>query len=252
MAYPFPVKEHRIYKNTTLDRVLVLFDYWHRENSFFNDDFFFRLDDYTSKNFSLKVDHQLYDRAFQIRNDKNGAVLMFFNGILLLEIDKDKYVSFDDSAIPQIHKMKDFVKNVLCDERVKRVNIRKLNIWQVQVVEKDATEIRDLIINHIFSDALLTSDAEQPVDAEEKGVFKKFVWKEEDLNETITMRLAFVKVNGKDDAYNLALDTDLEIMPEGGLQLEGLVERLKERNRVLFNAYHWCVREEVIKQIEEA
>lgn len=252
MAYPFPAKEHRIYKNTTLNSVFVSLDYRHRENSFFDKDFYSRLDAYTSKNFSLEVDHQLFDKAFQIRNDKNGAVLMFFNGILLLAIDKDRYVSFNDSAISQIHKMKGFVSDVLCEERVKRANIRKLNIWQVQDVKNDASKILGDMVNHIFSKDLLASNAEQNVDADEKGIIKKYVWEEEELNEKVTVRIAFVKVSGKDDAYNLVLDTDLEIMPERGLPLNGLTELLKERNCVLFNAYHWCVREEVIKQMEEA
>ncbi|UKK59641.1 hypothetical protein L6470_01090 [Prevotella communis] len=252
MAYPFPVKEHRIYKNTTLSGVFVSLDYRHRENSFFDKEFYSRLDAYTSKNFSLTVDHQLFDKAFQIRNDKNGAVLMFFNGTLLLGLDKDRYVSFNDSAISQIHKMKLFVSDVLCEERVKRANIRKLNIWQVQDVKNDPNRILRDMMTHIFSDALLDSDAEQHIEAEEKGVIKKYVWEEEELNEKVTVRIAFVKVNGKEDAYNLVFDTDLEIMPERGLTLEGLTELLKERNSVLFNAYHWCVREEVIKQMEEA
>jgi hypothetical protein len=68
----------------------------------------------------------------------------------------------------------------------------------------------------------------------------------------VTARIAFVKVNGKNDAYNLVLDTSIDITPENGLQLKGLTELLKERNNILFNAYHWCVREEVIKQMEEA
>ncbi|MBQ9356020.1 MAG: hypothetical protein IJT98_01840 [Prevotella sp.] len=252
MAYPFPVKEHRIYKNTTLNSVLVSFDYRHREKSFFDKEFYSRLDAYTSRNFSLTVEHSLSDKAFQIRNDKNGAVLLFFNGALLLAIDKDKYVSFNESAVSQIHKMKEFVSDVLCDKRVKRANIRKLNIWQVQDVEKDADKVRDNIVSHVFSDELLSSYAEQPVGADEKGVFKKYVWSEEDLSEKVTLRLAFVKVNGADNAYNLVMDTDLEIMPPGGLPLVGLTELLKERNHVLFNAYHWCVRNEVIKQMEEA
>ena len=252
MAYPFPVKEHRIYKNTTLSGVFVSLDYRHRENSFFDKEFYSRLDAYTSKNFSLTVDHQLFDKAFQIRNDKNGAVLMFFNGTLLLGLDKDRYVSFNDSAISQIHKMKLFVSDVLCEERVKRANIRKLNIWQVQDVKNDAGKILGDMMTHIFSDALLTSKAEQHIEADEKGVIRKYVWEEEELNEKVTVRIAFVKVNGKADAYNLVFDTDLEIMPERGLTLEGLTELLKERNSVLFNAYHWCVREEVIKQMQEA
>ncbi len=252
MAYPFPAKEHRIYKNTTLNSVIVSLDYRHRENSFFDKDFYSRLDAYTSKNFSLIVDHQLFDKAFQIRNDKNGAVLMFFNGTLLFAIDKNRYVSFNDSAISQIHKMKGFVSDVLCEERVRRANIRKLNIWQVQDVKNDTGKILDEMMTHIFTDVLISSDAEQLVDPEENGVIKKYVWKEEERNEKVTVRIAFVKVNGKDDAYNLVLDTDLEIMPENGLTLDGLTELLKERNSVLFNAYHWCVREEVIKQMEEA
>ena len=251
MAYPFPAKEYRIYKNTTLNSVVVSFDYRQREKSFFDEDFYSRLDVYTTKNFSLKVEHQLHERAFQIRNDKNGAVLMFFNGVLLLGVDREKYVSFNESAISQIHKMKDFVKEVLCEDRIKRVNIRKLNIWQIQDVD-DVDRVRDNIVSHIFSEALLNSDADIPIGPEEKGVFRKLKWEEPDLNENVTLRLAFVKVNGKENAYNLVLDTDLEIMPEGGLKLEGLTDYLKGRNKVLFNAYHWCVRKEVIEQMEEA
>ena len=252
MAYPFPAKEHRIYKNTTLNNVIVSFDYRHRENSFFDKEFYSRLDAYTSKNFSLTVDHQLYNKAFQIRNDKNGVALMFFNGALLSVIDKDRYVSFNDSAISQIQKMKEFVKNVLCEERVGRANIRKLNIWQVQDVDSDAEKVRDNIMSHVFSDSLLTSDAELPIGADDKGIYRKYAWEEREYNEKVTLRLAFVKVNGRDDAYNLVLDTDLEIMPEEGLTLDGLTDLLKERNNILFNAYHWCVRKEVIEQMEEA
>ena len=252
MAYPFPAKEHRIYKNTTLNSVLVSFTYLHREKSFFNEEFYSRLDAYTSKNFSLTVEHNLFDKAFQIRNDKNGVALIFYNGVLLLAIDKDRYVSFNDSAVSQIHKMKDFVMDVLGDEKIERVCIRKLNIWQIKDVKKDVNVVRDNIVNLIFTDELLTSDAAQPTSDGEQGVFKKFIWSEEDLNEKVTMRLAFVKVNGTDDAFNLVLDTELEIMQQGGVRLEGLTELLKERNQVLFNAYHWCVRNEVIKQMEEA
>jgi uncharacterized protein (TIGR04255 family) len=252
MAYPFPAKEHCIYKNTTLNSVLVSFDYGRREESFFNEEFYSKLDAYTSKNFSLTVDHQLFDKPFQIRNDKNGTALIFFNGIMLSVVDKDRYVSFNDSAISQIHKMKEFVAEVLGDEKVNAASIRKLNIWQVQDVGNDVDKVCENIMRHIFSSALLTSDAGQPIGGDEKGIYKKYVWDGNTPDEKVTARIAFVKVNGKNDAYNLVLDTSIDITPENGLQLKGLTELLKERNNILFNAYHWCVREEVIKQMEEA
>lgn len=252
MDYPFVHKEHRVYKNTTLHSVVVSFDFGKRGRDFFDEAFYDKLDAYMMQNFSLKVDHNLFDKGIRISNNKNGAVLMFFNGVLILSIDKSKYVSFEDSAMPQIHKLHEFVGQVLREQSLRGANIRKLNIWQLRDIKKGEEDklIHD-VMGHVFSDDLLSSSARKPLTEDEKGVLlDKFIWKEG--TETVTVRLAFVKVKGIDNAYNLVLDLDLGIAPKDGLPLASLPGTLRERNGVLFDAYHWCVRDEIIKQMEEA
>lgn len=251
MAYPFEPVEPRVYKHTTLNSVLIAMEYGKRERAFFDPAFYRRLDDYTEKKFSLKVNHDLDKRGIQIRNDKNGVALLFVNGVLMANIDRDHYVSFSDSALSQINKLKDFVSDVLNEDKVKCANIRKLNLWQVQDVKPDMVEkVRTEMMTQVFSEAFIKSDAHQKLASEEKGVlFDKYAWSEGD--ETVTVRLAFVPVNGKAGAFNLVMDMDLEIQPADGLPLDGLAEFMRQRNGILFNAFHWCVNKNIIKQMQE-
>lgn len=249
MAFPFQTIPHRIYKNTTLQNVVITFEYGKKESAFYNEEFYMRFDDFMKRRFGLIVKHTLVEQPFQIKNNKFDSVFYFENGKVMVFIPRKDYVSFEDTAIPHVHRLKEFLKEVVNLSHLQNFSIRKINIWQVVDVENDPQEYLKNLKIHIFSEAFLNSTDTVRCSAEEENIlFRKLSWSESD--KVVTLRTAFVPTDVS-KSYNLVLDSEVYEKNEEGIALEGLIDCLKRRNEDLFNAYHWCVNKQIIKQMEE-
>ena len=250
MAIPFTEgTNHRIYKNTTLQNVVITFCLNPQGPDYYNASFYERLDKFTTDKFSLKVDHTLPDKPFQIHNSKLHSTFIFANGMVVTVLPREGYVSFQDTAMPQIRRMREYVQEVLSEDSVKRIYLRKLNVWQLVDVKGDPNDVLDKLKPVLFSKALLSDTNHVAYDeAEQKVLFGKLGW--EDGNEQLTIRTAFVPVKDQKASFNIVLDIEVLISETEGVALDGLSSKILEWNQHLFNAFQWSLNETVIKRME--
>ena len=247
-----PIKEgtsHRIYKNTTLQNVVVTLDYGSRPSSFYGEDYGKRMNKFTTDKFSLTVKHGLPERSFRVNNAKMGSSFIFTNGLVMAIMPRERYVSFEDTALPMVRRMKEYVQEVIGDDLVRQVMIRKLNIWQVVDMKEAPESYLKTLKPVVFSDAFLKATNHIAYQKEEEDVlFEKLGWKESDIE--LTIRAAFVKVPGKETVYNLVLD--LEIISDGErfTKTKDMLHSMKELNQSLFDAFLWSLNDDMIKQME--
>ncbi|GEM_PF-6267807 len=247
-----PVKEgtsHRIYKNTTLQNVVVTLDYGSRPSSFYDEDYGKRLNKFTTDKFSLTLKHGLPDQPFRVNNAKLGSSFIFTNGLVIAIMPRDRYVSFEDTALPMVRRMKEYVQEVIGDDRVLRVMIRKLNIWQVVDMKDEPDAYLNTLKPVVFSDAFLNATNHAPYQKDEEGVlFEKLGWSESGVS--LTVRSAFVKVPNKEAVYNLVLDLEVISGDEKFTKSDGMLRNMKDLNQYMFDAFLWCLNDDMIKQME--
>ena len=250
MAWPFTEENnHRIYKNTTLQNVVVVFELEQQDARFYDNSFYERLDKFTTEKFSLKVEHAIPEKPFQIHNAKLHSFFQFANGLVAVVLPREGYVSFEDTAMPQVRRMREYVEEVLCEKSVKRVHLRKINIWQIVDVKENPQEVLNKLKPVLFSKPFLTSTNHIEYDPNEKGVlFGKLGWSEG--NESITARTAYVPVKNKEDAFNIVLDVEESIGINEKVIIEGMSKDLLKWNHHLFNVCQWSLNNEVIKTME--
>ncbi len=250
MTWPFTEENnHRIYKNTTLQNVVVVFELEQHDAGFYNDSFYERLDKFTTEKFSLKVEHAIPEKPFQIHNAKLHSFFQFADGLVAVVLPREGYVSFEDTAMPQVRRMREYVEEVLCEKSVKRVHLRKINIWQIVDVKDDPQEVLNKLKPVLFSKSFMTSTNHIKYDSSEEGVlFEKLGWTEG--NESIIARTAYVPVKNRKDAYNIVLDVEENIGINENVNIDGMSEYLLKWNHHLFNVFQWSLNDEIIKKME--
>lgn len=250
MAWPFTEENnHRIYKNTTLQNVVIVFELEPQGTEFYNDSFYERLDKFTTDKFSLKVEHALFDNPFQIHNAKLHSFFQFANGMVAVILPREGYVSFEDTAMPQIRRMREYVNEVLLEQCVKRVHIRKLNIWQIVEIKEDPQIVLNRLKPEIFSESFLTATNHLSYEPNEQNIlFEKMGWTEG--NENIIARAAYVPVKDRNAAFNIVLDIETSIGDQDAIVLEGMSTKLLNWNRHMFNVFQWSLNHETIKRME--
>ena len=202
---------------------------------------------YTWSLFSVKPLEGIFEKPIVINRSDKKLGFVFEKGRVQVHISGDGYQNYADSVIPHAYKLKQFVTEVAGAEAPTQLGIRKINVFQIETDNSQLVD-KESIRRHFFSPVYCDlKEREAILDEEDRKIdgMKKHQWTEG--SNQLTLRSAFVKVPGSNNKYRLILDIDEQHSPSEGVNLDKLDETLKEMNTDLFNAFMWCVSDNVIR-----
>lgn len=207
---------------------------------------------FVSELFSIPPQDGIFQRPIAINRSDNKLGFVFDKDRAMVLISDDSYQNFADSVIPHAYKLKRFVTEVAEQSQINQLEIRKIDLFQIEAEEGNALEETE-VRKHFFSESYLshTEDAVQPQDEELKfpGIMKH-QWN--DGEHLLTIRSVFVKLPNPGNKYRLILDTEEQYNPpKSSIDLNRLDKELKEMNKDLFNAFMWCVSDRVTSIMEK-
>lgn len=254
MAYPFPHQEqHKVYPNTFLENTSVSLIACHWDGVFSSDfeklypkfvDSFFHL--------PKSVEDFKKQKEMSVSAPEDGLTYSFKPDKAYIRRDRKSYISFLSSIMTEILPLKVFLFDVMKFSSIENLQVRKLNILPIEAESDD--EIRNKLMDvyrFLYSDDFLkyVQDATLPIDAPWILNFRKAVFSEGD-NE-VTLRIGIAKANNKEHIYNVVLDSSARCSKPSIIE-EGSVDRkLLKLNDCLYDAFHWCVKEDIIQLMEE-
>lgn len=245
---PFGTAEYRQFETTFLASVIVGMNFPPVQDAVSRKE---QWGKFTRELFSVQPMEGIFEKPITINRSDNKLGYVFDKGRVQVLIGGDSYQNYSDSVIPHAFKLKQFVTDVAGEKVPTQLGIRKIDVFQI---ESDNTKPvdEDLIRRHFFSKnycELKEGRVETNVEERTFQGMIKHQWKE-DAN-LLTLRSAFVKVPNTGNLYRLILDIDEQHAPATGVNLDKLDEILKDMNTDLYNAFIWCVSDEVIKIMKQ-
>lgn len=255
MSFPFPKKEHKIYRNAFLQCVYIIMEYTQKPAAFFNDEYYQKLKKFITGSFiGVTYDEKEVRKndAIQLKSDQDGVIIVLDNGRIILIVDRRKYRSFVDSVMPYIYKLMGFLKNVIKVETLLKVTEKKINFWQVaqnnndQQAKASTTLDYDKLEKVVFSKNI-TDDFEskqQGGTPDKNGQLLKWRKRWKETEATVNISVSIIQKDAEPLKACLVLDSDYSVKD---VSLKDLPNSLIEANDILFDAYHWSVSELVVK-----
>ena len=253
MAYPFQTIPHKEYPNTFLKNtaVTLISGKWNGE---FNDKFANLYPSFVERFFGLKKDAQQFKekQEMSVTAPEDEITYTFRPDKANLRVGRKKYHTFVDNIISELLPLKVFMFGVMERESIENLMVRKLNIFPIQAdsVEEVKENVLD-IYKYIFKPELLkeVALANAPQDASWILDFRKGMFSNSD--DEVTVRIGVAKAQGFEKTFNVILDLSARCAYSSRIG-EGAVDRILLRlNDQLFNAYHWCVSNEIIQLMEK-
>lgn len=253
MAYPFQTIPHKEYPNTFLENtaVTLISRKWNGE---FNDNFANLYSSFVERFFGLKKDAQQFKEKQEVSMTapEDEVTFTFRPDKANLRVGRKKYHMFVDNIIPELLPLKAFMFGVMERESIENLMVRKLNIFPIQAdsVEEVKENVLD-IYKFIFKPELLkeVSLVNAPQNAPWILDFRKGVFSNND--DEVTIRVGIARAQGYEKTFNVVLDSSSRCANSSEIG-EGAVDRILLRlNDQLFNAYHWCVGNEIIQLMEK-
>ena len=245
---PFPSVKYRQYKNTFLTRVLLSMDC--SALSVVSDKVLLsRLKDFAEAYFQVKMtDLSGPFKNVKLTKDDGTQIFLLSKQSAAVMLDGAKYVSYTDTAQPQLEKLCDYMEKVVDAKTVQRVEIRKINMWQFKNesgIPFSAEEARRFVLQEEIRDLLSADNL-----LDEERVISGMVKKEwTDGGDSLVLRSAYLPDAKVQGVSRLVLDTAR--VTDGIVPVKEIPTVVKEMNTDLYNAYFGCVNSEIVRIMED-
>lgn len=201
--------------------------------------------EYIQNNFFMKTENFFVDGVVGLSKKDKSVDYLFSKDQVAIKIQGKDYVSFSDTIIPHVYKMRKFIKDVVGLNYVDEVEIRKWDAWQVKSDEKDGAlkkEIQKYFLSKDFFD--YNSNIDTPKDlVPEEDCIKAFKWvKEKELRVNASI------LNSKD---LLCLILYSDCIAKFRVPIDGIEEELEKSNYDLFKLFDWSISDNARKLMEE-
>lgn len=245
MSIPFEVtKEHKVFQRTFLARVGVILYFNSINESTWSQQKEELVRSFILNRYGKSFDTDFLHKAVSIQAEDGNLTIVLMNGCVMGIVDAENYRSFEETAIPQIFRLREFLEDVLDVRCVSKLILRKLNIWRFSRNDSEVVdeEKRNELLNFVFSKALLGMDSDDVSESDAKfGIFKILTFEDADFD--CKMNLALNPVSGSDKTYNVVLDTS--IIYENNRSLDGSTQVWKTMNQYAYDAFLWSVSDNV-------
>lgn len=247
---PFKQAQYQKFNNTFLNKVVITFGL---EEYLKDDSVTERMSVFSTEEFGVTPPSKEFNTA--VYGNQDGSIIFkFLNKFVSVEIEGTKYNNFADTVISLSYKLRRYVEFVLKTNKIRYASIQKINLWQFRK-EASAPEIDvDAVKKYVFSKEFnsLSSNEKLSKEEEEIDYFIKHRWKDETCSDDyFELRTCFIKIDEKDintkqNIYGLILDSIAKNTNNGnGIEIEKIDTFLRDINTQLYNAYMWCVTDDV-------
>lgn len=253
MSYPFVPIEHKEYPNTFLvnTAVSLIASNWNGE---YNENFDKLYPEFVDRFFDMKktVDQFKQKGEMSLSSPEDDVTFTFRPDKANLRVGRKKYHTFVETIMPELVPLKAFMFGARELETLENLQVRKLNVFPIQAdsdeeIKQNANEVyrylykKDLMAE--VSVASIPNNSPWILDFR-RGVFVNDKYE-------VTIRIGIAKSQGDEKSYNVVMDSSVVCSQKKEIG-EGAIDRLLiQLNDQLFNAFHWCVADEIIKLMEQ-
>lgn len=252
MAFDFIVNTPRKeYKNTFLQNVFLSIHFDKIDQTSVSCNFNENWEKYIRTTFNnLEPRSNFFSEPISISREDRVCTIVLSNGLIGALIGAKDYRSFVDNVLPQLYKLKTFLKDVLDSPKISSISVRKVNIWQFNSKDKGRID-SDALRKSIFSGQFLNKKVNGQLDDNEKKIpnMHKYEWKDVDNNILAIARTVFMP-RRQDGTFAQVLDTEAIYM-HNDILLENLEEKSILLNNILYELYHWCINSKILKIMED-
>ncbi len=240
-------KDHIIYPTTFLQNVVVSMRYLPGHYSPEDEkEIIAESNSFFLENFGIDFQVDSLGRQFNLTNEEDDMGYVFTPNSAMVRVGRKHYTSFDASVMPNIYRLRNFVFKVLKQNMIDALQVRKLNMFPVQIEGPVNEDVFRNMENYLLSSDLLQIDKTPyqvlQIENAVTGVYKREI---EDGNNLFSIVTSTTR-RGEDNTYNLVLDISCRTSDSSeGITEEKVEERLTELNQRLFDLYHWSVSNEV-------
>ena len=229
---------YKKYKKSFLQQAVVVFHYTKKDVE--NIDFD-KWKKYTQEMFSTQIEKSFMDDNVAIGKKDGSVEYLFLKDLVAVRIQGNDYVSFGDTVIPQVYRMRKFIKEVVGLDAVDGFDIRKWDLWQVRP-EKNAPSIKNEIVRFFLSEQFLNYNENQEEGAQvsKETFIKGYKWIVDD-EKKIRVNSSILSSKEPKESINLMLYSDCEIRSK--ILLDKVEEKLENANLDLFKIFDWSISE---------
>lgn len=247
MSYPFPhITEHKVYPRTFLHRVEARFHYVSSDK-----DFCEKLAAHMEHFFGLKYTKGRFEAMAlaPVRISRDDTVrCKITDDFVEISFDHDGYISYFDSLDLLAKAFEQFFISV--DARIIKLSLRKTNVLPISAEFEG-----DKALNQMFSPEFMAFGVENNDFSDQlTGDTHRFVSFLDDKEEIRLQIMACLEeVEGMKEIKALAMHSLASFTHD--LPAQELSGALFELNKVLYDAFHWAIKSnllEMLKQEEEA
>lgn len=240
----FGTYDYRIYDYTFLNNVVVTFSFTRPQTE---DGINERMKSFSSTHFDIQSPEGFFEHGLSFNRSDKQLSFSFTKDFASFNIDGGAYKSFADSIIPFAFKLRLYVKEVIGLDRVTKVSIRKVNLWQFEydksVQTFDTNKARKIIFSQHFNELNVKDDI---ITIDSIIDFKHNQWTEN--CRSLELKSGFVDLEADEmdkKSYGLFLDSEGSECPQNGVKIQDIDEVLQSINSNLYNAYMWCISDKV-------
>lgn len=241
MGYPFPQVPHKVYSKTFLKDVHLVFKYAtvHPDETMLAE-----VRRYYEESFRIKTEN--VDIAKDI-NIKSKDELIWFDfkwDELSICMKSPMYKSFE-LTLEVMEYALDFFKTIGVSV-IEKVIFYKFNELSYNLAKDVAVSE---IMNQIFSKELLENMSAKDIESQkELSRWEKIINYYNKIN-SFTIEFGFNRDAKENNSGSLTLKTQIE-SSFSSLSVNDIEFVLREYNQILDNAFHWCVRPDIVKKME--
>ena len=245
MAYRFKHVEHQVYQNTFLKDVRIAVGFPRMDIAAVNSDkiqMFF--DKFEGAN--IKVGDFLGRGNINIFSDNHEIDFRFSLNYAEAKLCTPPYTSFD-AAWSYWTILEDFLKALGVNE-VSNLTVRKFNALYFKSNNKHY-DIRE-VMGGLFCDVLMDNvPANVSTDTSLNGFERTWTERDEESGTEVEVVYGIKKTDSIDKNDHLTLVTlvrsNEDVIPAGDV-----LNRARDYNQILFDLFHWCVREDIINSMK--
>ncbi len=249
-SFPFRPEKYRKYQNTFLQKVTIGFDFGSSQvdKIILNNEF----NDYLQRFFGINSNGDIASQTWNVSKKDSTLSFDFSSRHTVVNFSGQSYVSFSDTAIPQIYKLRDFFKKVVRIDKISKTMIRKVNVFNIKYNKEEeinVSEVRGLIFSKEFLSALNTDNLTE----QERKIPHFCKCEFFDDESLIKIRTALMPPSSEsDEFYHVILDTVACLRPSNGINVDEIAEKLMDFNSILYYSYHWCISDNIKRVMLES
>jgi len=246
MSYPFPKIERKVYSKTFLKDVQIKINYTPVS---YDNNVFRRILEFTETEFNLLVPPNERKRDFAIKSEDEMIAFQFKENSAYLKMRHPLYKSFENTKLFR-DKLLKYIGTIGV-EKIKRVEISKYN--ELLYRYEDSNSTLKVVMETIFSESLLHFGKGKK-ELDENFFNETSRWEatgnicgEDELQSKFTYQYGFCKDAESEYSGRLTLKTI--IASEKDNSSKDLPNILEKLNLIIDEAFHWCIRKEIIDQM---